>query len=79
MRQLNQPAAYVVWDEKDVWLNLGGEQWIKNDRSYVEFEEKSAVDSSIVGKRVVFKVNNLFKVHNSIGKTYYITINEVYI
>ncbi|WP_404511666.1 N-acetylmuramoyl-L-alanine amidase [Bacillus sp. RC242] len=115
IRQLNQPAAYVVWGEKDVWLNLGGEQWIKNDRSYVKFEEKSTVDSSIVGKRVVFKVNNLrfydapswkdkdvaglvdagegftidgklnvdgslqFKVHNSIGKTYYIKINEVYV
>ncbi|MGG0234368.1 N-acetylmuramoyl-L-alanine amidase [Bacillus tropicus] len=43
----------------DGWLNIGGEQWIKNDPSYVKFSKKSTVDSSIVGKRVVSKVNNL--------------------
>ncbi|MBE7123650.1 N-acetylmuramoyl-L-alanine amidase [Bacillus cereus] len=59
IRQLNKPEAYVVWGEKDGWLNLGGEQWIKNDPSYVEFSKKSTVDSSIVGKSVVTKVNNL--------------------
>lgn len=107
-----KPEAYVVWAEKDGWLNLGGEQWIKNDPSYVKFSKKSTVDSSIVGKRVVSKVNNLrfynapswqdkdvvgsvdvglgftidtkvsvngssqYKVHNSNGKTYYVTANE---
>lgn len=59
IRQLNKPEAYVVWAEKDGWLNLGGEQWIKNDPFYVRFEKKDTVDSSIVGKRVVSKVNNL--------------------
>ncbi|MEX0418491.1 N-acetylmuramoyl-L-alanine amidase, partial [Bacillus sp. C30] len=59
IRQLNKPESYIVWGEKDGWLNLGGEQWIKNDPSYVKFEKKSTVDSSIVGKRVVSKVNNL--------------------
>ncbi|PHF00548.1 N-acetylmuramoyl-L-alanine amidase [Bacillus wiedmannii] len=114
IRQLNKPEAYQVWGEKDGWLNLGGEQWIKNDPSYVKFDKKSTVDSS-VGKRVVSKVSNLrfysvpswqdkdvagtvntgegftidekvnvdgslqFRVHNSKGKTYYITINEVYV
>ncbi|MGR5954070.1 N-acetylmuramoyl-L-alanine amidase [Bacillus paranthracis] len=29
IRQLNKPEAYVVWAEKDGWLNLGGEQWVK--------------------------------------------------
>ena len=115
IRQLNKPEAYVVWAEKDGWLNLGGEQWIKNDPSYVKFSKKSTVDSSIVGKRVVSKVNNLrfydapswqdkdvagsvdaglgftidakvnvngspqYKVHNSKGKTYYITASEAYV
>ncbi|PEP91867.1 N-acetylmuramoyl-L-alanine amidase, partial [Bacillus toyonensis] len=51
--------AYVVWAEKDGWLNLGGDQWIKYDSSYVKFEKKSKGDSSIVGKRIVSKVNNL--------------------
>lgn len=59
IRQLNKPEAYVVWAENDGWLNLGGEQWIKYDPSYVKFDKKSKVDSSIVGKRVVSKVNNL--------------------
>ncbi|MFB6649234.1 N-acetylmuramoyl-L-alanine amidase [Bacillus toyonensis] len=115
IRQLNKPESYVVWAEKDGWLNLGGDQWIKNDSSYVKFNKKSTVDSSIVGKRVVSKVNNLrfydapswqdrdvagmvntgegfiidakvsvngspqYKVHNSKGKTYYVTANEFYI
>ncbi|MEB9905417.1 N-acetylmuramoyl-L-alanine amidase [Bacillus anthracis] len=59
IRQLNKPESYIVWEEKDGWLNLGGEQWIKNDLSYVKFSKKSTVDSSVVGKRVVSKVNNL--------------------
>ncbi len=59
IRHLNKPEAYVVWAEKDGWLNLGGEQWIKNDPSYVKFNRKNIVDSSNVGKCVVSKVNNL--------------------
>ncbi|WHT87157.1 N-acetylmuramoyl-L-alanine amidase [Bacillus cereus] len=114
IRQLNKPESYVVWAEKDGWLNLGGKQWIKNDSSYVKFSKKSTVDSSVVGKRVVSKVNNLrfydapswqdrdvagtvdvglgftidakinvngspqYKVHNSKGNIYYITVNEAY-
>ncbi|EEM88604.1 N-acetylmuramoyl-L-alanine amidase family 2 [Bacillus thuringiensis serovar pulsiensis BGSC 4CC1] len=115
IHQLNKPESYIVWAEKDGWLNLGGEQWIKNDPSYVKFSKKSTVDASIVGKRVVSKVNNLrfyddpswqdndvdgtvdaglgftidakvsvngssqYKVHNSKGKTYYVTASEVYV
>ncbi|MGQ7102654.1 sunset domain-containing protein [Escherichia sp. SP-MK] len=48
-----------MWAEKDGWLNLGGDQWIKSDPSYVKSNKKSTVDSSVVGKRVVSKVNNL--------------------
>ncbi|KZE06653.1 N-acetylmuramoyl-L-alanine amidase [Bacillus mycoides] len=115
IRQLNKPESYIVWTEKDGWLNLGGEQWIKYDSSYVKFDKKSTVDSSIVGKRVVSKVDNLrfydspswqdkdvagsvdaglgftidakvnvngssqYKVHNSKGKTYYVTANAAYV
>ncbi|MBG9503145.1 N-acetylmuramoyl-L-alanine amidase [Bacillus sp. AF62] len=59
IRQLNKPEAYVVWGEKDGWLNLGGEQWIKYNPSYVKFSKKSTVDSSIIRKSVISKVNNL--------------------
>ncbi|MCI0768425.1 N-acetylmuramoyl-L-alanine amidase [Bacillus sp. TL12] len=115
IRQLNKPESYIVWAEKDDWLNLGGNQWIKYNPSYVKFDKKSTVDSSIVGKRVVSKVNNLrfydspswqdkdvagtvdaglgftidakvtvngslqYKVHNSKGKTYYVTANKAYV
>ncbi|MDZ5606862.1 N-acetylmuramoyl-L-alanine amidase [Bacillus pseudomycoides] len=115
IRQLNKPESYIVWAEKDGWLNLGGEQWIKYNPSYVKFDKKSTVDSSIVGKRVVSEVDNLrfydspswqdkdvagsvdaglgftidakvkvngsyqYKVHNSKGKTYYVTANEAYV
>ncbi|MBJ8031074.1 peptidoglycan recognition family protein [Bacillus cereus group sp. N21] len=114
IRQLNKPEAYQVWGEKDGWLNLGGNQWVYNNPSYIKFEKKEPVNP-IVGKRVVSKVDNLrfydsaswadkdvagtldaglgfaidakvnvngstqYKVHNSKGKTYYVTANEAYV
>ncbi|WP_257143814.1 peptidoglycan recognition protein family protein [Bacillus pseudomycoides] len=58
IRQLNKPEAYQVWGEKDGWLNLGGNQWVYNNPSYIKFGKKELVNS-IVGKRVVSKVDNL--------------------
>ncbi|MDC2867552.1 N-acetylmuramoyl-L-alanine amidase [Bacillus sp. BP-3] len=114
IRQLNKGESYVVYAERNGWLNLGGDQWIKNNTDYIKFEKKSFV-SSVAGKRVVSKVDNLrfydsaswqdkdvagtldeglgftidekvmvngspqYKVHNSRGKTYYITANEAYV
>ncbi|PFY36789.1 N-acetylmuramoyl-L-alanine amidase [Bacillus toyonensis] len=115
IRQLNKPESYIVWGEKDGWLNLGGERWVKFNPLYIKFEKKGTVDSSIVGKRVVSKVDNLrfynkpswndgdvagtvdtgegftidekvivdgspqYKVHNSKGKTYYITASQEFV
>ncbi|MBG9493410.1 N-acetylmuramoyl-L-alanine amidase [Bacillus thuringiensis] len=115
IRQLNKPESYIVWAEKDGWLNLGGDQWVKYDSSYVKLETKSKTDSFIVGKRVISKVDNLrfyyspswqdkdvagtvdegegfimdkkvslngfpqYRVHNSKGKTYYVTANAAYV
>ncbi|MGG1328636.1 N-acetylmuramoyl-L-alanine amidase [Bacillus tropicus] len=59
IRQLNKPESYMVWGEKDGWLHLGGEQWVKYDSSYVTLNKKSTVDASLVGKRVISKVHNL--------------------
>ncbi|PHG24688.1 N-acetylmuramoyl-L-alanine amidase [Bacillus pseudomycoides] len=114
IRQLNKPESYQVWGEKDGWLNLGGNQWVYNNPSYIKFEKKEPVNP-IVGKRVVSKIDNLrfydsaswadkdvagtldaglgftidakvtvngstqYKVHNSKGKTYYVTANEAYV
>ncbi|WP_144519397.1 N-acetylmuramoyl-L-alanine amidase [Bacillus thuringiensis] len=58
IRQLNKPEAYQVWGEKDGWLNLGGEQWVKYNPEYIRFENPESVNP-IVGKRVVSKVDNL--------------------
>ncbi|HDT6579663.1 TPA: N-acetylmuramoyl-L-alanine amidase [Bacillus cereus] len=58
IRQLNKPESYVVWAEKDGWLNLGGEQWVKYNPAYIRFEKRESVNP-IVGKRVVSKVDNL--------------------
>ncbi|WP_416712874.1 N-acetylmuramoyl-L-alanine amidase [Bacillus cereus] len=115
IRQLNKPESYIVWAEKDGWLHLGGDQWVKYDSSYVKLETKSKADSFIVGKRVISKVDNLrfyhspswqdkdvagtvdegegfvmdkkvslngfpqYRVHNSKGKTYYVTANAAYV
>ncbi|MEI4680122.1 N-acetylmuramoyl-L-alanine amidase, partial [Bacillus cereus] len=114
IRQLNKLEAYQVWGEKDGWLHLGGEQWVKYNPGYIRFE-KQELANSVVGKRVVSKVNNLrfydspswqdsavagtvdsgegftidekvsvdgspqFNVHNSKGKTYYVTVNKAYV
>lgn len=37
IRQLNAPESYKVWALVNGWLNLGGDQWIKNDSSFVRF------------------------------------------
>ncbi|MCQ6343978.1 N-acetylmuramoyl-L-alanine amidase [Bacillus cereus] len=114
IRQLNKPESYQVWGEKDGWLHLGGEQWVKYNPGYIRFE-KQELANSVVGKRVVSKVNNLrfydspswqdsavagtldigegfiidetvsvdgftqLKVHNSIGRTYYMTSSEAFV
>ncbi|MEW4153378.1 N-acetylmuramoyl-L-alanine amidase [Bacillus thuringiensis] len=114
IRQLNKPEAYQVWGEKDGWLNLGGEQWVKYNPAYIRFDRKESVHS-MKGKCVVSKVDNLrfydspswqdsavagtvdsgegfiidekvsvdgftqFKVHNSKGRTYYMTSNKAYV
>ncbi|MEH7149560.1 N-acetylmuramoyl-L-alanine amidase [Bacillus thuringiensis] len=111
IRKLQKGESYKVWGKVGNWLNLGGNQWVYHDSSYIRYKEES---SSVEGKRVVSKVNDLrfyskpswadvdvagtvrkgegftidakvsvngspqYKVHNSKGKTYYVTANEAY-
>ncbi|AXY08563.1 N-acetylmuramoyl-L-alanine amidase [Bacillus thuringiensis LM1212] len=56
IRKLQNGESYKVWGKLGNWLNLGGNQWIYYDSSYIRYKEDS---SSIVGKRVVSKVDNL--------------------
>lgn len=57
IRKLNNGESYVVWVKKDGWLNLGGDQWVKYDSSYITFARRQ---SSNVGKLVVSKVDGLW-------------------
>lgn len=60
IRQLNKGEAYQVWGKQGDWLNLGGNQWIYNNPSYVKYQGEQITDtSSVVGKRVISKVDNL--------------------
>ncbi|MGX5623482.1 N-acetylmuramoyl-L-alanine amidase [Bacillus cereus] len=56
IRKLQKGESYKVWGKVGNWLNLGGNQWIYNDSSYIRYKESS---SSVEGKRVVSKVNDL--------------------
>ncbi|PEX46102.1 N-acetylmuramoyl-L-alanine amidase [Bacillus thuringiensis] len=56
IRKLQKGESYKVWGKVGNWLNLGGNQWIYNDSSYIRYKEES---SPVEGKRVVSKVNNL--------------------
>ncbi|MGH1274453.1 N-acetylmuramoyl-L-alanine amidase [Bacillus cereus] len=56
IRKLQKGESYKVWDKVGNWLNLGGDQWVYNDSSYIRYKEEA---SSVEGKRVVSKVNDL--------------------
>lgn len=60
IRQLSKDESYQVWGKQGDWLNLGGNQWIFNNPSYIKYQvEQTSAASSVVGKRVVSKVDNL--------------------
>ncbi|EEM46738.1 N-acetylmuramoyl-L-alanine amidase [Bacillus thuringiensis serovar pakistani str. T13001] len=37
IRQLGKGESYEVWGQSNGWLNLGGNQWIYNDPSYIRY------------------------------------------
>ncbi|MEK4578266.1 N-acetylmuramoyl-L-alanine amidase [Bacillus sp. FSL R12-0074] len=57
IRKLQKGESYKVWGRLGNWLNVGGNQWIYNDSSYIRYD--SGQDASVVGKRVESKVNSL--------------------
>ncbi|AZJ21738.1 N-acetylmuramoyl-L-alanine amidase [Bacillus wiedmannii bv. thuringiensis] len=57
IRKLQKGEAYKVWGKLGNWLNLGGNQWIYYDTSYIRYNGKET--STVAGKRVVSKVDNL--------------------
>ncbi|EJS70474.1 hypothetical protein ICW_01943 [Bacillus wiedmannii] len=57
IRKLQKEEAYKVWGKLGNWLNLGGNQWIYYDSSYIRYNGMDA--STITSKRVISKVDNL--------------------
>ncbi|AJH83755.1 N-acetylmuramoyl-L-alanine amidase [Bacillus thuringiensis] len=57
IRKLQKGEAYKVWGKLGNWLNLGGNQWIYHDSSYIRYNGTDA--STVAGKRVISKVDNL--------------------
>ncbi|MCU5065454.1 N-acetylmuramoyl-L-alanine amidase [Bacillus pacificus] len=57
IRKLQKGEAYKVWGKLGSWLNLGGNQWIYYDSSYIRYNGTDA--SNITSKRVISKVDNL--------------------
>ncbi|WOA57289.1 N-acetylmuramoyl-L-alanine amidase [Bacillus mycoides] len=55
IRKLQKGESYKVWGRLGNWLNLGGNQWIHYDSSYIRYKE----DSSVEGKKIESKVNSL--------------------
>ncbi|WP_410982412.1 N-acetylmuramoyl-L-alanine amidase [Bacillus cereus] len=39
IRKLNSPESYLVYAYQNGWLNLGGNQWIYYDPSYIEYNQ----------------------------------------
>ncbi|PNK40065.1 N-acetylmuramoyl-L-alanine amidase, partial [Bacillus thuringiensis] len=56
IRKLNEPESYIVWEERDGWLNLGN-SWVKYDSSYIYFARRK---TSNVGRLVVVDANELW-------------------
>ncbi|MEC3220131.1 N-acetylmuramoyl-L-alanine amidase, partial [Bacillus thuringiensis] len=56
IRKLNKPESYIVWEEREGWLNLGN-SWVKYDSSYIYFARRQ---TSNIGKLVVVDTNELW-------------------
>ncbi|PFJ01680.1 sporulation protein [Bacillus cereus] len=39
IRKLNNPESYLVYMNQNGWLNLGGNQWVYNDPSYIKYKQ----------------------------------------
>ncbi|MGU3458561.1 N-acetylmuramoyl-L-alanine amidase [Bacillus sp. D48C] len=46
IRQLGKGECYQVWGESNGWLNLGGDQWVYNDSSYIRYIGENAPAAS---------------------------------
>ncbi|MGG0187759.1 N-acetylmuramoyl-L-alanine amidase [Bacillus rhizoplanae] len=49
IRKLNAPESYVVYQEKNGWLDLGASQWVYYDPSYIQYMKYGNQNGSPIG------------------------------
>ncbi|WP_144509117.1 N-acetylmuramoyl-L-alanine amidase [Bacillus mycoides] len=78
IRQLGKGESYKVWGQSNGWLNLGGDQWVYNDSSYIRYTGESAPatsKSSNDGVGVVTITADILRVRTGPGTNYSIAKN----
>ena len=78
IRQLGKGEPYQVFGESNGWLNLGGEQWVYNDPSYINYtggNEPEPSKPSNDGVGVVTITADVLRVRTGPGTNYGIVKN----
>ncbi|MED1404903.1 N-acetylmuramoyl-L-alanine amidase [Bacillus mycoides] len=78
IRQLGEGESYKVWGQSNDWLNLGGDQWIYNDPSYIRYtggNAQATSQSSNDGVGVVTITADVLRVRTGSGTNYGIVKN----
>ncbi|EOO80161.1 L-alanyl-D-glutamate peptidase [Bacillus cereus VD021] len=78
IRQLGKGESYKVWGQSNDWLNLGGDQWVYNDSSYIRYTAGNAAatsQSSNDGVGVVTITADVLRVRTGPGTNYGIVKN----
>ncbi|PEQ56846.1 SH3 domain-containing protein, partial [Bacillus cereus] len=73
IRQLGKGESYQVWGQSNGWLNLGGDQWIYNDPSYIRYTGGNASEPlkpSNDGVGVVTITADVLRVRTGPGTNY---------
>ncbi|HHK5566256.1 TPA: M15 family metallopeptidase [Bacillus thuringiensis] len=78
IRQLGKGESYKVFGQSNGWLNLGGNQWIYNDPSYIRYtggNVPTPSQSSNEGVGVVTIIADVLRVRTGPGTNYGIVKN----
>lgn len=78
IRQLGKGESYKVFGQSNGWLNLGGDQWIYNDPSYIRYtggNVPTPSQSSNEGIGVVTIIADVLRVRTGPGTNYGIVKN----
>ncbi|OPA42409.1 peptidase M15 [Bacillus cereus] len=78
IRQLGKGESYKVFGQTNGWLNLGGDQWVYNDPSYIRYtggNVPTTSQSSNDGVGVVTIIADVLRVRTGPGTNYGIVKN----